>query len=148
MIIHIGFFFRISAVLLIYIGMVTGCSSDVYFFISIKEPFETPDGDITVTFSVTADIRDFATNDILYFRGVCDRIFYGGKGDFMISPGDIDPPDKIYETITQYIDADYIWYPVVGNHELEPESDMEWLRDFNPNGNTLPNIVNTGPAGT
>ena len=70
----------------------------------------------------------------------------GGAGDFMLSPGDIDPPDLVNADIQTYIGIDYPWYPVVGNHEAETISDMVWLRNFNSNGNTLPNIVNPGPA--
>ncbi|MGC9313001.1 MAG: metallophosphoesterase family protein, partial [Sediminispirochaetaceae bacterium] len=69
-------------------------------------------------------------------------------GDFMISPGDIDPPGQVYNTIVSCLGADYIWYPVVGNHESETPSDMTWLRSFNTGGASLPGIVNTGPEGT
>jgi hypothetical protein len=48
----------------------------------------------------------------------------------------------------KYIDKDIIWYPIVGNHEEETASDMEWVRNHNKNGNTLPNIVNLGPPST
>jgi hypothetical protein len=83
-----------------------------------------------------------------YFRGVCEKIAALGKGDFMISPGDIDPPADVNWTIRQYIGQDYMWYPAVGNHEEETSSDMQWLRayDYDANGAEPPNIVNTGPA--
>jgi hypothetical protein len=92
-------------------------------------------------------MRDFTGDRIDYFRNACEQIAFGGAGDFMISPGDIDPPDLTYATIRKYIDPAYIWYPVPGNHETETVSDMTWLRDFNKNGDTLPYVVNHGPAG-
>jgi hypothetical protein len=91
-------------------------------------------------------MRDYTGDNMLYFRGACERIATGGEGDFMLSPGDIDPPELVYADIQTYIGIDYPWYPVVGNHEAETVSDMTWLRDFNLDGNSLPNIVNSGPA--
>ena len=75
----------------------------------------------------------------------------------MISPGDIDPPKASKWTIEQVLGMNYIWYPVVGNHELPGKgseiyygSNMEWLREYNYDANgsgTHPDIVNTGPSG-
>jgi hypothetical protein len=76
-------------------------------------PFTVPEGDIQVTFSVAADMRGYTGNNRDYFRNTCDQIAFGGRGDFMISPGD-----------------------------------MDWLRLFNWKGNSLPNVVNVGPAGS
>jgi predicted phosphodiesterase len=122
--------------------ILAGCTSDISYN---TRPFELPSGAIQVSFSVTADMRDYTGDDMLYFRGVCERVAYGGPGDFMVSPGDIDPPVLVYLDIQTYIDPSYPWYPVVGNHEAETPSDMDWLRAFSPNGNALPNIVNSGP---
>ena len=81
-----------------------------------------------------------------YFRGACEAIANLGSGEFMISVGDITPPGDTKWTIEQTLGQDYIWFPVVGNHELWPD-DMEWLRtyDYNPNGGDPPNIANYGP---
>jgi hypothetical protein len=71
-------------------------------------------------------------------------------GAFMISPGDIDPPGDSRWTIDQVLGTDYMWYPVVGNHEEETSSDMDYLRDYNYDANGTgvePDIVNTGPSG-
>ena len=75
----------------------------------------------------------------------------------MISPGDIDPPAASKWTIQQVLGMNYMWYPVVGNHELPGNgsevhygSNMEWLRMYNydANGSGMqPDIVNTGPSG-
>ncbi|MBF9015010.1 MULTISPECIES: metallophosphoesterase [unclassified Oceanispirochaeta] len=111
----------------------------------ITSPFTVPEGNILTSFSVTADMREYTSNDINYFRGVCERLSFGGAGDFMISPGDIDPPDQAYSALQDYLGENYIWYPVVGNHEAETVSDMNWLREHNPNGDSLPGIVHLGP---
>ncbi len=110
-------------------------------------PFTPPEGNIVTVFSAASDMREYTGSNSNYFRGVCKRIQEGGRGDFMVSAGDIDPPGDTYETIQNYIGRDYIWYPVVGNHEKETPSDMSWLRSYNPGGNTLPEVVNTGPSG-
>jgi len=104
------------------------------------------------TFTVTVDQRQYAgpglydTQD--YYRGACEAIAALGEGAFMVSPGDIDPPDHVKWTLEQYIGTEYPWYPVVGNHEAETPSDMDWLRNYNLNGDTLPYNVNVGPSGT
>lgn len=103
------------------------------------------------TFAVTADMREFSGpgqyDTQQYFRGACKAIAAVGRGALMVSPGDIDPPAGVKWTIEQYIGQDYLWYPVVGNHEIETAADMEWLRayDYDPNGSDPPNIVSTGP---
>jgi hypothetical protein len=104
------------------------------------------------TFAVTADMREYSgpgTYDTpQFFRGAGEAITSVGGGAFMISPGDIDPPSDVRWTINQYLGEDYLWYPVVGNHETETPEDMEWLRayDCDPNGDDPPHIVNLGPA--
>ena len=119
-----------------------GCGPGIEYDSS---PFELPAGTVAVSFAVTADMREYTGPDIRYFRGACERIATGGPGEFMISPGDIDPPDAVYNDIRTYIGSDYVWYPVVGNHEAETPEDMTWLRAFNPGGDSLLNVVNTGP---
>ena len=106
------------------------------------------DPSVEIKYIITADMRNFTGDNIDYFRGACEAIAKIGAGDFMISPGDIDPPDQVYATIKNYIGQNYLWYPVVGNHEAETVTDMQWLRAFNTNGDSLSNIVNKGPSGS
>jgi hypothetical protein len=129
----------VLTVLFVQVGYSSGIVAD-------HAPFELPSGVVDVSFAAAADMRDFTGKKISHFRGVCQRLASGGPGDFMISPGDIDPPNMVYADIQSYIGTNYPWYPVVGNHEAETKSDMQWLRGFNPNGNTLANIVRSGPA--
>lgn len=131
-------FFRISV--FIFLLILPACESN--------EPADRRDGSPVLTFYVTADMRSFTGENPDYFRGVCEKIDSIGEGDFMVSPGDIDPPWDVYNDIKTYIGEDYLWYPVVGNHESETPEDMIWLRDFNPGGDALPNVVNTGPSGS
>ncbi len=105
-------------------------------------------GEDDFSFVLVADTRAYTGDDINLFRGACEAIKKTGDPAFIISPGDIDPPDRVYYTIQKYINKDIAWYPVVGNHEGETGTDMEWIRNYNKNGNTLPNIVNLGPPST
>lgn len=98
------------------------------------------------SFVVAADMRKYTGVETKHFRGVCESLKTHEDISFLISPGDIDPPDSVYYTIQKYWDPNMVWYPVVGNHEAETPSDMVWLRNFNKGGNSLPGIVNSGPA--
>jgi hypothetical protein len=103
------------------------------------------------TFIVAADMRYAAKEEYRnssYFQGACEAIKKYGKGTFMISPGDVDPPSAVREVISNVLGEDYPWYPVVGNHELEDSSFMDYLRNYNKNGNALPNIIRGGPDGS
>ena len=114
------------------------------------------EGDDSFTFVVAADMREYAgsgydSSD--YFRGAVEAIDVVGKGAFMISPGDIDPPGNVLWTITRTLGVAYPWYPVVGNHELpcnpsdsncnEDHSGdiMNWLNSYDYG------TVNVGPSG-
>jgi hypothetical protein len=84
-------------------------------------------------FDVAADMREFVNTEHLtseYFRGVCLAILQTSKGAFMVSPGDIDPPNCVYDMVNTVLGPDYPWYPVIGNHEAETPKDMEWLRKY------------------
>ena len=102
------------------------------------------------SFDVTADMRFFtlpvyAGSD--YFPGVCAALRDLGPGAFMVSPGDIDPPQQVRATLDEILGEDYVWYPVVGNHEGDKPQDMPYLRRYNRGGNALPGIVRCGPPG-
>ena len=102
--------------------------------------------DIVFSFEVTADMRQFAGPEYQssqYFMGTCEAVRDVGKGAFMVSPGDIDPPQHVSDTIEKVLGKDYTWYPVVGNHEAETPEDMTWLRDWGKK--PIPNLVRRGP---
>ena len=113
----------------------------------------------TFRFAITCDQRYYSGpggyDSPSYFRGACEAIEDLGAGAFMVSPGDIDPVEDVSWTIRTYIDSAYLWYPVVGNHELPGDghetyygANMDTLRGLNAGGNALPHIVNIGPVGS
>lgn len=83
-----------------------------------------------------------------YFRGMVETIAQLPNIQFMISVGDTTPSASTRWTIDQYLGSDFLWFPVIGNHELD-QVDLNYLRnyDYDPNGDTPPNIVNHGPPG-
>ena len=101
--------------------------------------------DDSFTFVIAADMREFTGPGVYdtsqYFRGAVEVIAAHDPGAFMLGPGDIDPPANVFWTITQTLGTYYTWYPVVGNHEAETPSDMDWLRAYEYGG------VNPGPTG-
>lgn len=103
-------------------------------------------------FAVNADMKGFAGpgeyDTPQYFRGMVEAVAGLDEAEFLISVGDISPLEESKWTIDQYLGADFLWFPVVGNHDVW-ERDMEWLRsyDYDPNGELPPNIVNYGPEG-
>jgi len=122
-----------------------------FFFISIFPVLAQENWDNALVFNVTADMRYYATEpyrNSQHFWGAVEAIKKVGKGSFMIVPGDVDPPQAVHEVITNVLGADYPWYPAPGNHELDVPEYAEWLRQYNKNGTTLPNIVRKGPPGS
>ena len=102
------------------------------------------------SFDIAVDMRSYTPPDHPgpdYFLGVARAIRDTGRGDFMLSPGDCDPPDRVKAVIDQVFGKDYPWYPVVGNHEIEEPANMVWLRNYNAGGRKLPGIVRPGPSG-
>lgn len=112
---------------------------------AIYPEYAVPEGVIISSFSSAADMREFAGDNPAYFRGVCEKIRSIGAGKFMLSPGDIDPPDVVFNTVSKYIGSSYSWYPVTGNHEAETASDMDFIINHY---SSLPGIVRSGPPGS
>jgi hypothetical protein len=111
-----------------------------------------PAADALFHFTITADPRDNHTE----FRDTLDTIntLTLGPGVFHVSVGDIDQtiPDNRDE-IDAAFGSDFLWYPIIGNHEEETAADMTWLRNEYHNGNgertPLKTFTNQdGPAGT
>ena len=72
-------------------------------------------------FAVVSDMQ-FAVgnqyNNSNYFLGVCQAILPYNI-DFIISCGDNCPPDSVLWTIQQVFDPAILWFPCIGNHEME-----------------------------
>lgn len=66
-----------------------------------------------------------------------------GDADFMISPGDITPVKETHRIIKDSMGRDFRWYPLVGNHESDTDSDQVYLKEHIA---SLPGIVHFGPV--
>jgi hypothetical protein len=128
--------------MLILVTAVAGC-------LTACVPATPPAG--SFHFTVTADMRGYH----IKFGNLLQAINDGpGPGIFHVSIGDID--DTIPENRAQIDDkfgAAAIWYPIIGNHEAETMSDMEWLRTeykIGNNGRTAFKFSTNqdGPAGS
>ena len=100
------------------------------------------------SFVATCDMRSYvgpAPAGQRYFDGVCAAIQAVGAGAFMISPGDCDPPGPVRATVDRYLGTNYVWYPVMGNHELGNKTNLLWLRDWARAG--IPHLTRRGPPG-
>lgn len=100
------------------------------------------------SFIVASDMREYTGNNLDWFRGACEAIASVDDGIYMFSAGDIDPPGQVLATIKKYISADYRWFPIVGNHESETPSDMEWIRNYYQVIESRVSIISEGPPGT
>lgn len=108
---------------------------------------DTP-GTNAFSFAITCDMRGYVGPEKRgkrYFDGACKALSRVGPGAFMIVPGDCDPIPPVRATLDRYLGADYVWYPVAGNHEVETRADMAWLRNWASNG--IPHLSRPGPAG-
>lgn len=101
-----------------------------------------------IKFIVLSDQHNYTGSSIYdtsaYFRGACEKIATLNT-DFMVVVGDFVQPQNTAWTIEQYIDPNYVWYPVIGNHECESSGAMSWIRAKNAGGISLPYIVRGGP---
>jgi predicted phosphodiesterase len=80
-----------------------------------------------------------------YFDGLCEALQTIGAGAFMIIPGDCDPPGPVRATIDRYLGTNYVWYPVIGNHELGQTTNLAWLREQAKAG--IAHLTRRGPPG-
>lgn len=104
--------------------------------------YDPSEGNETFSFTITCDMR--YETDPGEFPAVLDAITAtGGPGVFMVVLGDLDPPWKVDAALDEEFGTSFDWYPVVGNHELEDSSYVDWIRNEFSN---LPYIVNSGPT--
>jgi len=94
-----------------------------------------------LTFVVTSDNHSGYNNS----QKALWRTIAPHRGVFAMTAGDVGSPDGIRKTIDECFGAKYPWYVAAGNHDLRKDR-MAALRTLNPDGNSLPNIVNPGPA--
>jgi len=99
-------------------------------------------------FFVAADMRDYSAPKYRgpgYFLSACEAMKTLG-GEFLVSPGDLDPAQSASEVIAQVFGPQFPWYPALGNHDLG-KKDLAWLRAANAGGAKLPGVVRKGPPG-
>ncbi|MBN1826036.1 MAG: metallophosphoesterase [Candidatus Eisenbacteria bacterium] len=116
-------------------------------------PSTAASGEKGFSFVVTGDIHFYtegAFDSSAYFRGVCEAIALHDPGAFLISPGDMAPPASARAVIDRVLGTNQIWFPCTGNHDIESESYIEYLRQYvlDPNGESEPNLVRLGPPGS
>jgi len=112
-----------------------------------SRPAGSPRDEEGFSFIVTADIVGFVEpgyESPQYFLGACAAIRDVGQGAFMVSVGDVNPPQHVYRTIRNVFGDDYPWYPVVGNHDAEDPDYMAWLRDWGRHD--IPRPLRRGPV--
>jgi 3',5'-cyclic AMP phosphodiesterase CpdA len=103
-----------------------------------------------LAFTVAGDMRSFTENPNAdgkrFFDGACEAMRRVGPGAFLISPGDFDPPAANRAVIDKYLGAQFPWYVVVGNHEVENSAAMPWVREWL--AADIPHMVRRGLRGT
>jgi hypothetical protein len=100
------------------------------------------------SFIVAGDMRDYvhSTNSSeREFDGACEAMKSAGPGEFMVLPGDFDPPGPVRATLDQFLGTNYTCYFAVGDHERQTPASMTWFRHWGA-GN-IPHLVRRGPPG-
>jgi len=102
-------------------------------------------------FTATADPRSQVTRWTAVLAAIQEKVTTVGV--FHVSPGDIDPPQPLRDAIDSRFGPSVVWYPNVGNHEVETASDMTWIRSEYQNGNGVRTALKyftnqDGPAGS
>jgi hypothetical protein len=110
------------------------------------------------TFAITADMRNFTSGiygNSDYFAGALQALKTMPPAAFMLTPGDMDPPADVRGAIDRELGSDYIWYPVIGNHELPGAgsesslgANLAWLNAWPANyaNSSSYQFVRMGPA--
>lgn len=132
---------RVDCLLFTAVALALGCQNPSARAIAEAEP--APEG---FAFALTADMRQFTGPrhpGPQYFEGACAALKAVGPGDFMICPGDIDPIPPVRATLDRILGTNYVWYPVIGNHEAATPEDLVWLRAWG--SSPIPGLIRRGP---
>jgi hypothetical protein len=101
-------------------------------------------------FMTAADMRYYimdVNSHTHHFMGALEAMRKVGPGNFLVSTGDIDPPTVVKAAIDSILGDNYVWYPVIGNHEIEAIEHVEYLRNYPEVGKGIVNLVRHGPPG-
>lgn len=102
------------------------------------------------SFIVSSDQREHTTDKFHskeFTLGGYEAIKQVDKGSFMVVLGDMDPPEATHKLIEEVFGKDYPWYPIIGNHDIEKENNLDYLREFNRDNKFYMNLVRKGPVG-
>src|SRR5947209_5188806 len=80
-------------------------------------------------FVVAGDMRSLvgkAPAGLRYFGGACEAMKRVGPGAFLLSPGDCDPPSGARADIDAFLGTNFLWYPLLGNHDVEGAENLVW----------------------
>jgi len=105
-------------------------------------------GPDSFSFIVAGDMRNYIqplSGGKRQFDGACEAIQKTGAGDFMILPGDFDPPEPMRAMMDRYLGTNYLCYYVVGDHEAQTPASMTWFRRWG--ATDIPHLVRRGPPG-
>jgi hypothetical protein len=83
------------------------------------------------------------------FDGAVEAMKNVGAGEFLLVPGDFDPPQPVRDMVSRYLTSNYPCYFVVGDHDAHSPESMTWFRAWAGNG--IPHLARRGPksaAGT
>lgn len=86
-------------------------------------------------FTVTSDPHSGHENFRRALKGI--NTVVGGIGVFMVTCGDLCPPDGNREIIDRLCGTNALWFPLVGNHDPESPDGMAWLRQEFSSGNKV-----------
>ena len=93
-----------------------------------------------LTFVVTADNHSgYNHSQKAVWRAIAPH-----RGSFAITAGDVGHAGGIRKVIDEFVGVTYPWYVAVGNHDVRSDR-IAALRALNPDGKSLPNIINHGP---
>jgi 3',5'-cyclic AMP phosphodiesterase CpdA len=93
-----------------------------------------------LTFIVTSDNHSGYTKS----QKVVWQAIAPHRGAFAMTAGDVGSVKGIRKVVDECVAVTYPWYVAPGNHDLRSDT-MAALRALNPDGKSLPNIVNRGP---
>jgi len=119
--------------------------------ISLSLSCSTQHVDDELTFIVASDHRAHATEQYHskeYTLGGFEAIKKVGQGSFMVLVGDLDPARATDDLVNKVFGDDYPWYFVVGNHDIEVDSNIQFFRNLNKGESSLTRLVRKGPAGS
>src|SRR5882724_3984525 len=131
------------------LAVLAGVAVALLNFSGCTEAMRAP-AEANLSFVTAGDMRSYTENTKAdgrrFFDGACEAMARVGPGAFLISPGDFDPPAANRAIIDRYLGKNFLWYVVVGNHEVENAAVMPWVHEWL--AGDIPHVVRRGLPGT